>query len=156
MIRLLFSLYSLLLFFFCFLGTHPQHVEVLRLGVESDLQLAAYTTGTAMWDLSCICDLHCSSPQHQILNPLSETRYRTNLHPHEYQLDSFPMHCNGNFQTFFLNKGFCVCFGFFCLFLCLVIVHLFSILSEFPMHAVFHNFHSKADDPLWSYCKQCC
>ena len=25
--------------FFCFLGLHPQHIEVPRLGVESELQL---------------------------------------------------------------------------------------------------------------------
>ena len=32
-------------------------MEVPRLGVESDLQLPAYTTDTARQDLSCICDL---------------------------------------------------------------------------------------------------
>ena len=26
-------------FFFCFLGQHPQHIEVPRLGVESELRL---------------------------------------------------------------------------------------------------------------------
>ena len=36
------------LFFFSFLGPHPQHMEVPRLGVESELQLPAYTTATAM------------------------------------------------------------------------------------------------------------
>ena len=44
-------------FFFCFfsfLGPHPQHTEVPRLGVESELQLLAYTT---MPDSSHICDL---------------------------------------------------------------------------------------------------
>ena len=45
-----------------------------RLGVESDLQLLAYTTATAMQDLSYICNLHYSSQQHQILSPLSEAR----------------------------------------------------------------------------------
>ena len=47
-------------------------MEVPRLGVESELQLPAYTTATAMQDPSSICDLHCSSWQHQMLNPLSE------------------------------------------------------------------------------------
>ena len=37
-------------FFFVFLGPHPQHVEVPRLGVKLELQLPAYTTGTAMRD----------------------------------------------------------------------------------------------------------
>ena len=34
-------------FFFFFLGLHLQHMEVFRQGVESELQLPAYT-GTAM------------------------------------------------------------------------------------------------------------
>ena len=40
------------------------------------LQLLAYTTATAMQDLSCVCDLHHSSWQHQILNPLSKVRIK--------------------------------------------------------------------------------
>ena len=35
-------------FFLVFLGQHPQHMEIPRLGVESELQLPAYTTATAM------------------------------------------------------------------------------------------------------------
>ena len=46
-------------------------VEVCRLGVESDLQLPAYATATAMLDPSHICNL---TPQLVILNPLSEAR----------------------------------------------------------------------------------
>ena len=56
-------------FFFYFLGLYQQHMEVPRLGVESELQLPAYTTATATSDLSRVCD-H-SSGQHRILNPLS-------------------------------------------------------------------------------------
>ena len=37
-------------FFFFFLGLHPQHMKGPRLGVESELQLPAYTTATAMPD----------------------------------------------------------------------------------------------------------
>ena len=37
------------LFFFCFLGLHPWHMEVLRLGVESELQLPAHITAATMW-----------------------------------------------------------------------------------------------------------
>ena len=44
-------------FFFSFLGPHPRHMEVSRPGVESELQLTAYTTTIATWDLSHICDL---------------------------------------------------------------------------------------------------
>ena len=65
------------LFPFSFLGLHLQHMEVPRLGVELELQLPAYTSGTAMQDPSRVCDLHHSSQQHQILNPLSEARDRT-------------------------------------------------------------------------------
>ena len=32
---------------FFFKGPHPQHMEIPRLGVESELQLPAYTTNTA-------------------------------------------------------------------------------------------------------------
>ena len=59
---------------FVFLGLHLQHLVVPRLGVLSELQLPAYTTATAMWDPRHICDLHHSSRQCRILNPLSEAR----------------------------------------------------------------------------------
>ena len=49
-------------------------MEVPRLGVESELQLLAYTTATETPDPSHVCDLHHSSWQHGILNPLSEAR----------------------------------------------------------------------------------
>ena len=52
-------------------------MEVSRLGVQSELQLTAYTTATATWDPSCVCDLHHSSWQPRILNPLSEVRGQT-------------------------------------------------------------------------------
>ena len=42
------------------------------LGVKSELQPLAYAT--AMPDLSLVCDLHHSSWQHRIFNPLSELR----------------------------------------------------------------------------------
>ena len=63
--------------FACFLGSHLWRMETPRLGVKLDLQLPAYTTATAVRDLSCVCDLHPSSQQCQILNPLSEARDRT-------------------------------------------------------------------------------
>ena len=65
--------------FFCFLGPHPKYMEVLRIGVQSELHLLAYATATATQDPSCICDLHHSSQQHQILNPLSEARDWTHV-----------------------------------------------------------------------------
>ena len=66
--------FCFVLFCFCFLGLHLQHMEVPRLGVELEPQLPASTTATAMQDLSLICDLHHSSQQHGILNPLSGGR----------------------------------------------------------------------------------
>jgi len=62
---------------FFFLGPHPQHMEVPSLGIQSELQLLA--TATEMWDLSRICNLHHSSRQSQIPNPLSEARDRTHV-----------------------------------------------------------------------------
>ena len=52
-------------------------MEVPRLGVESELQLPAYTTATAMLDPSHACDLQRSSWQLRILDPLSKARDRT-------------------------------------------------------------------------------
>ena len=52
-------------------------MEVPKLGVESELQLLAYTTATAMPDPSRVCDLHHSPWQRRILNPLSEARDQT-------------------------------------------------------------------------------
>ena len=67
----------MIFFLLVFLGPHPWHMEVPRLGVELELQLPAYTTATATWDPSRICDLHHSPQQYWIFNPLSETRDRT-------------------------------------------------------------------------------
>ena len=65
---------------FCFfgsLGPNLKHMEVPRLGVESELQLQAYTPAIATWDLSHIGDLHHSSLQRWILNLLHKARDRT-------------------------------------------------------------------------------
>ena len=63
--------------FLCSLGLRPWHMEVPRPGAESELQLPAYTTATAMPGPSSICDLHHSSQQHWLPHPLSEARDRT-------------------------------------------------------------------------------
>ena len=42
----------------CFLGLYPRHMDILRLGDQSGLQLPAYTTAIVTWDLNRICDLH--------------------------------------------------------------------------------------------------
>ena len=64
-------------FIFSFLGSQQQLMEIPRLGVKSELQLPAYTTATVMPDPSRICDLHHSSRQCRILNPLSGPRDQT-------------------------------------------------------------------------------
>ena len=66
-------------FIFCFFRAAGWHMEVLRLGIKSELQLPACATATATPDLSCICDLHHSSQQRWILNPLSEARDPTRV-----------------------------------------------------------------------------
>ena len=52
---------------------------VPRLEVKLELQLLAYTTATATWDPSLDCDLHHSSWQHWILDPLSEAGDQTRI-----------------------------------------------------------------------------
>ena len=54
-------------------------MEGPRLGVELDLQLPAYTTAEATWDLSHVCSLHHSSWKCWILNLLSEVRDQTHV-----------------------------------------------------------------------------
>ena len=73
--------YSIEVFFVClfFWGHTSGNMEVPRLEAESELQLPAPTTATAMQDLSRICDLHHSSQQHQILNPPSKARDGTHI-----------------------------------------------------------------------------
>ena len=54
-------------------------MEVPGLGLELELQLPAYTTATATWDLNHVCDLYHSSYQYQIHNPLREVRDQTHI-----------------------------------------------------------------------------
>ena len=56
-------------------------MEVPRLGVESELYVPTYITATATRDLIRVCNLHHSSRQRQILNPLSEDRDQTRILP---------------------------------------------------------------------------
>ena len=64
-------------FFLVFFWPSPRHIEVPKLGVELELQPPAYIRATATPDPSRLCDLHYSSRQCQIFNPLSEARDRT-------------------------------------------------------------------------------
>ena len=68
-----------LLFVFCFLGPHPRHMELPRLGVESELQLPAYAIATATQDPSQVSDLYHSSQQGWIPGPPSKARDQTHI-----------------------------------------------------------------------------
>ena len=70
---------ALCCFLFGLLWPHPWHMEVPRLGVKWKLLLLAYATATATQDLSCDWDLHHSSWQCWILNPLSKARDQTRI-----------------------------------------------------------------------------
>ena len=72
-------------------------MEVPGLGDESELQLPAYATATAMPDPSCTFDLHCSLWQHWILNPLSETRDQNQVFKDTTWVRNLLSH-NGNSQ----------------------------------------------------------
>ena len=74
------------IYFFAFLGPYPQHMEMPRLGVESELLLLPYARDTATPDLSHICNLHHSSWQRQVLNPLSGARDPTLIFMHTSQV----------------------------------------------------------------------
>ena len=86
-------------FCFCFLGPYPQHMEVPRLGVESELQPLAYATAAATQDPSHIFDLHHSSRQCQNPDPLREARDQTQIlmdanHIHFWCVTTGTIFCN--------------------------------------------------------------
>ena len=90
------------LFVFCFLGPHPRHMEVPKRGIKLELQLLPYTTATATPEPRPVCDLHHSSWQHWILNPLSEAGDRTCILMDTSQIG---FHCHdGNSQDFSFYK----------------------------------------------------
>ena len=95
-------IYSLSFLFFFFLGPHLQHVKVLSLGVELELQLLAYATATAIRDWSCVCDLHHSSRQYWIPDPLSKARGWTCILTDTSQIHFRCTH-NGNSHIPFLT-----------------------------------------------------
>ena len=55
--------------FVCFLGLHPRHMEVPRLGVQSELQLPAYTAATATRDPSHVFNLYLYLLLRAMLDP---------------------------------------------------------------------------------------
>ena len=93
------------LFVCLFLGPQVWPMDLPRLGVESELQLPAYTTAAATEtpDQSRVCDLPHSSRQHQILNPQSQAWDWTgvlmdagHLFPLRHDWNS-PASCNSRF-----------------------------------------------------------
>ena len=76
-------------------------MEVPRIGVESELQLPAYTIATPMQDPNCICNLLHSLWQCRILNPLSKARDQTYILMDTSQVF---YHCTttGTLRTLFL------------------------------------------------------
>ena len=116
---------STVLYFFqflIFLGLHLQHMEVPRLGVESELQLLACTTATAMLYQSSLFSLHCSCWLCWILNWLSKARVQTGifmdtswvLNPLSYNgnsqkgsFNSIPLRTHENFSEAIMEK--CIC-----------------------------------------------
>ena len=97
------SFFFFFFFFFCFLGLCLLHVEVLGLGVKSELQL--------LQDLSHVCDLHYSSQQCQILNPLSKAKDWTLILMDTSWVHN-PLSHNGNSQQRpFLTSSSIVHFG---------------------------------------------
>ena len=87
-------------FAFCFLGLHSQHMKVPRLGVKSHLQMLACSTAIAMWDLSHICNLHHSSQQHWIPDPLSEAGDETHILVNTTRIS---FHCTTTGNSYFFN-----------------------------------------------------
>ena len=92
-------------------------MKVPRLGVESELYPLAYTRVTATPDLSHVYDLHCSSGQHRILNPLSEARDRTQVlmdtsavsYPLSHKGNSCVLFCVHIYMWLIVSVCVCVC-----------------------------------------------
>ena len=95
-----------LFIYLVFLGLHLRHMEAPRLGVQSELQPLVYTTATATSDPTNVCDLHHSSWQHWILNPLSEAKDRTCILTDSSQVLKPLSHDRNSFFSFLF---LCVC-----------------------------------------------
>ena len=69
----------LYIYFFGLFRAPPSVYGSSRLGVKLELQLLSCATVTATQDPSCVFNLHCSSWQHWIHNPLIEARDLTHI-----------------------------------------------------------------------------
>ena len=109
--------FIIFLFYFFFLGPHSWHREVPRWGVKLELQLLAYALATAMPDPSYVCNLHHSSQQCRILNPLSKAKDQT----HIFMDTSWVHYC-------WATMGTPILIPFFVCFVCLFLVMLCNSL----------------------------
>ena len=112
--------------FFCFLGPHPPHLEISKLGVQLEMYPPAYTTATTPPDPSGIFNLYHSSCKCWVLNPLrgvlDGTRvlmYTSQVCFHWAMMGTPPI-----FPVFF--------FFFFCFFVFLPFLGLLLWHTEFP------------------------
>ena len=140
-----------------------RHVEVPRLGVKLDLQLPPYTTATATQDLRCVCDLHHSSQQHPIFNPLREARDWTHIlmvtnqvcyhwattwipYSHNFLMPVNTKNLKMSFITTYLSCSFLIdiliIFGMHLIFLC----HIFKTFKNYKCKYIL--FYSKIFFPL--------
>ena len=88
-------------FFFPFRAT-PAAYGSSQTRVESELQLPAYTTTTVTPAPSCLCDLHHSSWQRQILNPLSKARDQNHILMNTSQVLNPPSHSGNSVKSSYL------------------------------------------------------
>ena len=70
-----------------FLGPHPGHIDVPRLGVESKLQPPEYATAQ-QHGIQAAFEIYTTA-QGNAGSQTIEQGQRSNPHPHGYQLDSF-------------------------------------------------------------------
>ena len=69
----------IIIIIFCLFGAAPQHMDVPRLGVNSELQLPDYVRATATQDLATSVTYTTAHCQRWILYPLSEARDGTRI-----------------------------------------------------------------------------
>ena len=124
-------------FFFCFVGVHPWHMKVPRLGVELELQLPASTIDTAMPDPSHICILHCSLQQLQVFHALSEARDQTPILMDTSGVLNMLSH-NGNSSFFLIKLTWCTILCQFLLYsevtqLCVCVYTFFFVCLLFSL-----------------------
>ena len=145
--------------FIAFLGPPLRHLEVPRLGVESELQLSAYTTATAMPDLSPTCELHTSSRQRRIPDPLREARDRTHILMDISQV-RFCCATTGTLNHIFFThssvSGYLGCFHVWAIVtsLCLIFFFYLSVYSFIQHIFIEHLLCARHSSRQWGYSRE--